>query len=149
MSDRLTDRLVSPPTRASARKRAYPDAETNAETYTESDRSEARPSVHGYTVEQVAEALNIGRDKVYELLRTEQLRSIKIGKLRRITDQHLAEFIAKLEDIDRKDRSSQDFPGRPMMTYRMVATGPDRNPAWRRGSGPAREEPPWQEEGSR
>jgi hypothetical protein len=28
------------------------------------------------------------------LLRTGQLRSIKIGKLRRITDQQLAEFIA-------------------------------------------------------
>jgi excisionase family DNA binding protein len=30
--------------------------------------------------------LHIGRDKVYELLRTGQLRSIKIGKLRRITE---------------------------------------------------------------
>jgi excisionase family DNA binding protein len=57
--------------------------------------------MEGYTVEQVAEALNIGRDKVYQLLRTKQLRSIKIGKLRRITDQHLAEFIAKLEDANR------------------------------------------------
>ena len=47
-----------------------------------------------YTVEQVAEMLHIGRDKVYYLLRTGQLRSIKIGKIRRITDQHLAEFIA-------------------------------------------------------
>jgi hypothetical protein len=27
-----------------------------------------------------------------------QLRSIKIGKLRRVTEQHLAEFIASLED---------------------------------------------------
>jgi hypothetical protein len=34
---------------------------------------------------------------VYYLLRTGQLRSIKIGKLRRITTQHLAEFIAALE----------------------------------------------------
>lgn len=51
-----------------------------------------------YTVEQVAEILNIGRDKIYFLLRTGQLRSIKIGKLRRITDQHLAEFIASLEE---------------------------------------------------
>jgi excisionase family DNA binding protein len=50
-----------------------------------------------YTVEQVAEMLSIGRDKVYYLLRTGQLRSIKIGKLRRITTQHLAEFIASLE----------------------------------------------------
>jgi excisionase family DNA binding protein len=53
--------------------------------------------VQAYTVEQVAEMLNIGRDKVYYLLRTGQLRSIKIGKLRRITEQHLAEFIESME----------------------------------------------------
>ncbi len=49
--------------------------------------------MRAYTVEQVAEMLHVGRDKVYYLLRTGQLRSIKIGKLRRITDQQLAEFI--------------------------------------------------------
>jgi excisionase family DNA binding protein len=38
------------------------------------------PPVQAYTVEQVAEMLNISRDKVYYLLRTRQLRSIKIGK---------------------------------------------------------------------
>jgi excisionase family DNA binding protein len=54
--------------------------------------------MQAYTVEQVAEILNIGRDKVYFLLRTGQLRSIKIGKLRRITDQHLTDFVASLED---------------------------------------------------
>ena len=54
--------------------------------------------MQAYTVEQVAKMLHIGRDKVYELLRTGQLHSIKIGKLRRITEQHLAEFIASLED---------------------------------------------------
>ena len=42
--------------------------------------------------------LHVGRDKVYYLLRTGQLRSIKIGKLRRITEEHLAEFIASLEE---------------------------------------------------
>jgi len=42
--------------------------------------------------------LHIGRDKVYYLLRTGQLRSLKIGKLRRITDQHVADFVASHED---------------------------------------------------
>jgi excisionase family DNA binding protein len=55
--------------------------------------------LQAYTVEQVAEMLHVGRDKVYYLLRTGQLRSIKIGKLRRITEQHLAEFIASREDV--------------------------------------------------
>ena len=54
--------------------------------------------MQAYTVEQVAEMLHVGRDKVYYLLRTRQLRSIKIGKLRRITDRHVVEFIASLED---------------------------------------------------
>jgi excisionase family DNA binding protein len=54
--------------------------------------------VQAYTVEQVAEMLHVGRDKVYYLLRTGQLRSIKIGKLRRITDRHLAGFVATLEE---------------------------------------------------
>ena len=53
--------------------------------------------MQAYTVEQVAEMLHVGRDKIYYLLRTHRLRSIKIGKLRRITDRHLAEFIASLE----------------------------------------------------
>jgi excisionase family DNA binding protein len=54
--------------------------------------------LQAYTVEQVAKMLHISRDKVYYLLRTRQLRSIKIGKSRRITDRHLADFIASLED---------------------------------------------------
>jgi excisionase family DNA binding protein len=53
--------------------------------------------MQAYTVEQVAEMLHIGRDKVYYLLRTRQLRSIKIGKLRRITSEHIAEFVTSLE----------------------------------------------------
>ena len=47
--------------------------------------------MQAFTVEQVAEMLHVGRDKVYYLLRTGQLRSIKIGKLRRITEQQLAD----------------------------------------------------------
>jgi len=55
------------------------------------------PTVQAYTVEQVAKMLNISRDKVYYLLRTRQLRSIKIGKLRRITEDQLSDFVASLE----------------------------------------------------
>jgi len=55
--------------------------------------------LQAYTVEQVAEMLHVGRDKIYYLLRTGQLHSIKIGKLRRITDQQLADFIASLGDV--------------------------------------------------
>lgn len=59
--------------------------------------------MQAYTVEEVAEILHVGRDKIYYLLRTGQLRSIKIGKLRRITSQHLAEFIASLEEESQQE----------------------------------------------
>jgi excisionase family DNA binding protein len=49
------------------------------------------------TVEQAAEVLNVGRDKVYYLIRSGQLRSIKIGKLRRISTQWITEFIDGVE----------------------------------------------------
>jgi excisionase family DNA binding protein len=60
---------------------------------------EVKKLLQAYTVGQVAEMLHVGRDKVYYLPRTGQLRSIKIGKLRRITVQHLAAFIASREDV--------------------------------------------------
>ena len=54
--------------------------------------------MQAFTVEQVADMLHVGRDKIYYLLRTGQLRSIKIGKSRRISEDHLAEFVASLEE---------------------------------------------------
>ena len=45
-------------------------------------------TLQAYTVEQVAEMLHVGRDKVYYLLTT--------GQLRRINEQQLADFIARL-----------------------------------------------------
>jgi excisionase family DNA binding protein len=49
-----------------------------------------------FTVEQAAEILGIGRDRVYNLLRTGQLESIKIGKLRRIPRSALDSYVARL-----------------------------------------------------
>jgi excisionase family DNA binding protein len=44
------------------------------------------------TVEQAAEFLHVSLDKVYYLIRTRQLRSIKTGKLRRISRAWIADF---------------------------------------------------------
>ncbi len=55
-------------------------------------------SVQAYIVEQVAEMLQIGRDKVYGLIRTGRLHSIKIDRLRRITAGQLADFVASVEE---------------------------------------------------
>ncbi len=72
--------------------------ETPARSRVPSPREPPSPRVRAYTVEEVADLLHVGRDKIYYLLRTGQLRSIKIGKSRRITEEHLAAFVAALED---------------------------------------------------
>ncbi len=45
--------------------------------------------------EQVAEVLDVSRNKVYELMAAGQLRSLKIGRARRVTIIALQDFIAK------------------------------------------------------
>jgi len=51
--------------------------------------------------EDAATLLGLGRTKVYELMRSGALRSVKIGGLRRIPATALTEFVAKLEDRER------------------------------------------------
>jgi excisionase family DNA binding protein len=45
--------------------------------------------------------LGVGRTKVYELMRSGALRSVKIGGLRRIPALALADFVAQLEAQER------------------------------------------------
>lgn len=49
-----------------------------------------------YTVEEAALVLKISRWKIFELIRTNQLRSVKIGGLRRIPHIAIDEYIARL-----------------------------------------------------
>ncbi len=49
-----------------------------------------------YTVEETGDLLRISRWKVFELIRTKQLRSVKIGGLRRIPATAVEEYIARL-----------------------------------------------------
>jgi excisionase family DNA binding protein len=46
--------------------------------------------------EEVAAALGVGRTAVFELMRTGELRSVKIGKSRRIPTEAVREFVAGL-----------------------------------------------------
>ncbi|MEV0972724.1 helix-turn-helix domain-containing protein [Microtetraspora glauca] len=48
--------------------------------------------------ERAAELLGIGRTKVYELIRSGALRSVRIGGLRRVSATALAEFVVHLEE---------------------------------------------------
>jgi excisionase family DNA binding protein len=50
------------------------------------------------TTTEAAVALGIGRSKVYELLQTGQLRSVRIGTCRRIPADALTALVAELRD---------------------------------------------------
>jgi excisionase family DNA binding protein len=49
-----------------------------------------------HTVEETAEILNISRWKVFELIRNNELRSVKIGGLRRIPSRAIEEYVERL-----------------------------------------------------
>lgn len=51
------------------------------------------------TPEQAADALGIGRSRVYELMRDRRLRSVKIGRSRRIPYTNLLDFVQHLEEL--------------------------------------------------
>ncbi len=50
------------------------------------------------TPEETAEALSIGRSKVYELIGYGHLASVRIDKSRRIPRHAVVEFVARLEE---------------------------------------------------
>jgi excisionase family DNA binding protein len=54
------------------------------------------------TVEQTAAELHIARRRVFELIKTGQLPSVKIGTSRRIRSSDLARYVALLGDTDRQ-----------------------------------------------
>ena len=68
---------------------------------TASSVTKQAPSLLGLVLrrpEQAAQALSIGRTAVYELIRAGRLRSIKVGGLRRIPVDVLADFVRQLEE---------------------------------------------------
>lgn len=48
------------------------------------------------TVDEVAQVCALGRTKVYELIRTGEIESVKIGSARRVTDEAVRKFIRSL-----------------------------------------------------
>jgi excisionase family DNA binding protein len=49
------------------------------------------------TPAEAAEMLGVGRSKVYELMSSGALRSVKIGRSRRVSDAALRDFLTALE----------------------------------------------------
>lgn len=54
-----------------------------------------RPRVM-YRVEEAAELLSLSRDRVYQLIRSNQLRSVRIGRARRVPARALDDYVARL-----------------------------------------------------
>jgi excisionase family DNA binding protein len=55
-----------------------------------------------YRPKEAAQMLGIGRDKLYDLMRSGRLRSVKDGRARFITTKALTEYVAMLEAEARK-----------------------------------------------
>jgi excisionase family DNA binding protein len=58
------------------------------------------------TVAEVADALSLGRSKVYELMAAGQIEAIKIGRSRRVPADSLAAFIERARSTSRSDIST-------------------------------------------
>jgi excisionase family DNA binding protein len=48
------------------------------------------------TPEQVGDCLHVGRTRVYELLASGAIRSVKIGRLRRVPEECVREYVVEL-----------------------------------------------------
>ena len=51
-----------------------------------------------YRVPDVAEILSTGRTMIYHLMKTGQLKSVKVGGCRRVSSTDLEEYISSLRD---------------------------------------------------
>ena len=56
----------------------------------------AARDVELFTVPEVMARLKVGRHKVYDLMRSRQLRSVKIGNSRRIPADELSAYVSRL-----------------------------------------------------
>ena len=63
-----------------------------------------------YTVEEAAERLCVGRTLVYALVRSGDLESIAIGRLRRIPCDALDDFVRRLRQLTDGPSATADEP---------------------------------------
>ena len=68
-----------------------------SESQGEHDRASGRVAPVLYRVEEAAEALRISRTVAYDLIRSGQLRTVKIGGRRRVPVAAVHEFVDSLE----------------------------------------------------
>ena len=86
-------------TPTTAARRIGPTVAASAASISREGAALALPYELLLTPEDVAEALRIGRTRVYDLLISGVLPSLKIGRLRRVRRIDLDEFIATMIDL--------------------------------------------------
>jgi excisionase family DNA binding protein len=69
-------------------------ARNSAEPDREPASNEQRGERLAYSVDEAARALGLSRDVIYDQLRTGRLKSLKVGRRRIITREHIGEFLA-------------------------------------------------------
>jgi len=72
--------------------------------------------------EQAAKALGIGRTKLYDILRSGQLRSVQIGGSRRISIKAIEAYIDSLEEAASSSATGAHLPRRQEL--RALGDGP-------------------------
>ena len=60
-------------------------------------RSLGRPPRLLLTVEEAAERIGICRSNMFKLIRQGEIRSVKVGRLRRVTPAALEDFVTRLD----------------------------------------------------
>ena len=58
------------------------------------------------TIEQAAKRLGIGRTLMYSLVRSGEIQSVTIGRLRRIPVECLTEYVTKLRTTQQPDQAA-------------------------------------------
>ncbi len=58
------------------------------------------------SVEEAADRLDIGRSTFYELIRTDQIRTIHVGRLRKVPVDSLREFVDRQSDMHLEPRDA-------------------------------------------
>lgn len=91
---------MSPQTSASSRAPARVDTQTvRTSVRTNAERREATTTNTApllYTLPEAAQLLRISRTKLYELLATNEIESIHIGRSRKIPATALSEYVSRL-----------------------------------------------------
>lgn len=73
-----------------------------------------------YRVEQVAELMQLGRTRIYEMIARGELRSIRVGSARRIPESALAEWLDRVSE----ESDGSDLGPKVAASVRWAKAGP-------------------------